>query len=448
MITQENPDKTDLMNATMTNHTNVALQPEPLEQGRPAVRNFAGNHNQPAIHADPPHFSSHDESQPRARKSRAGGKLLLAILAALVVVGCLLWQRSRAYGQLAITTSKMAVPVVATVLPQAGPGQVEIQLPGNLTAYTEASIYARTNGYVKAWYTDIGAKLTAGQLMAEIEAPDVDAQLRQASASLSQARATLDIDQLNFARSKQLLATRVVSQQEYDQNRTSLEAQQAAVRAGEANVQDLTVEQGFQKITAPFNGVVTRRNTDVGALINAGSSSSSATAQELFHVARTDILRVFISVPEVYSSQVRLDTPAWLELAEYPGVKFHGEVAHVAGAIDTASRTLLTEVQVPNEDGRLFPGAYATVHLVLKLANAPSVIPINTLLFRTQGTQVGVVDNSNIVHLKNVTVGRDFGTSLEITSGIENTDRLILNPSDSLADGAKVAVQNGPAGKN
>lgn len=403
----------------MNNHATLEV-PEPLEVRRAPV---------------------HQERLPITTKSRAGKRLLTGILAAVIVVGLLLVQRSLAYKQLAITTIQMAVPNVTTVTPQAGPTETEIQLPGNLMAYTEASIYARTNGYVKAWYTDIGAKLKAGQLMAEIEAPDVDAQLRQSAADLSHARASLDIDQLNFHRSQELLATKVISQQEFDQNRTNLEAAQAAVKAGEANVQDLTVEQGFQKITAPFGGVVTRRNTDVGALINAGSSS----AQELFHVARTDVLRVFISVPEVYSAMVRLDTPASLDVAEYPGVKFQGKIAHLAGAIDPASRTLLTEVQVPNEDGRLFPGAYANVHLVLKLKNSSSVIPINTILFRSQGMQVGVVDNSNIVHLKSITVGRDFGTTYEVTSGVGSNDRLILNPSDSLADGARVHVQNTPA---
>ncbi len=430
----------------MNNHGTMEVETEPLVTGRPGSRGFAGNHDQPAIHVDPSRIPP--VQQPRAGKGRPGRGLLIAIVAALVIVGLVLWQRSRAYGQLAVATTRMAVPTVSTVTAQAGPGSTEIQLPGNLMAYTEASIYARTNGYVKAWYTDIGAKLKEGQLMAQIAAPDVDAQLLEAKASLARARAALDIDQLNFNRGKELLATRVISQQEYDTDRTTLEAERASVQAGEANARDLSVEQGFQNITAPFDGVVTRRNTDVGALINAGSNNSSSTAQELFHVARTDILRVYISVPEVYSAMVRIDTPAWLELAEFPGVKFQGKVAHVAGAIDTASRTLLTEVQVPNADGRLFPGAYATVHLVLKLTNAPMVIPINTLLFRSQGTQVGVVDGSNVVHLKHVTVGRDFGTSLEVTSGIEGEDRLILNPSDSLADGAKVQVQNAPAGAN
>jgi RND family efflux transporter MFP subunit len=429
------------------------MELEPLERARPVVPVSPGNQDQPSIAPNPSPIGSKEtaspnsaKNPPRHGKSRTGRKLLIAILAALLIVGCLLWQRSRTYGQLVITTSQMAIPMVSTVLPQPGPSEVEIKLPGNLMAYSDASIYARTNGYVKAWYTDIGAKLTAGELMAEIDAPDVDAELRQAVADLSQERADLEIARLNYGRATQLLATKVISQQEYDQNHTNFEARQAAVQAGEANVQDLTVEQGFERITAPFNGVVTRRDTDVGALINAGSDSTSRTAQELFHVARTDILRVYISVPEIYSPLVRIDTPTWLELAEFPGVKFQGKVADVAGAIDPTTRTLLTEVHVPNNDGRLFPGAYAIVHLMLKLENPRSVIPVNTLIFRSEGAQVAVVDNSNIVHLKQMTVGRDFGTTLEVTSGIESNDRIVANPSDSLADGQKVVVQNTPPG--
>ena len=441
------------MSATINHNGSTETGSQTLERGGTVLPDFPSNHHQPRSDPNAPQTTAHEEtpltpakSPPGPRTSRAGRKLLFAILGALVIVGSLLWQHSRAYRQLAITTSQMAVPTVATVLPQAGNAEMQINLPGNLMAYTEASIYARTNGYLKAWYTDIGAKVTAGQLMAEIETPDVDAQLRQAKADLSQARANLDIAQLTFERGKELLATKVISQQEFDQNRTTLEARQATVQAGEANVQDLTVEQGFQQIFAPFTGIVTRRDTDVGALINAGSSSASSTAQELFHVARTDILRVYISVPEIYSPLIKVETPAWLELAEYPGVKFQGKVANVAGAIDPATRTLLTEVQVPNEDGRLFPGAYANVHLVLTINKPPMVVPINTLLFRSQGTQVAVVDQSNIVHLKHVTIGRDFGTSLEVTNGIESTDHVILNPSDSLADGEKVEVENVPAG--
>ena len=388
-------------------------------------------------------------AQPETKRPSGRGlgfALFVFIIAAAVVVGYLLWQRSRTHDQLVTATNDLSVPTVSTMTPKPGPTETEVVLPGSLTAYSETPIYARTNGYVKAWYTDIGAKVTAGQLMAELEAPDVDAQLRQATANLAQTRANLDFAKLNFDRSKNLLATKVVSQQEFDQNRTALDAQQAAVLAGDASVQNLKVMQDFQKITAPFPGVVTRRNTDVGALINAGTGSASNNAQELFHIARTDILRVFINVPQVYSSLVQIDTPAYLSVAEQPGKKIAGKVAHIAGGIDAASRTLLVEVQVPNPDGQLFPGAYADVHLVLQIKSAPVVIPVNTVIFRTQGVQVGVVDDSNIVHLKNITLGSDFGSTLEVTSGIDSHDRIILNPSDSLSDGTKVNVEN-PAEK-
>ena len=383
-----------------------------------------------------------ERKQPQPSGKKAGLRLVLTILAlAAAVVGGLMWQRSRTFRKLASETREMATPIVATVFPQPGSAETEIVLPGNLMAYTEASIYARTNGYVKAWYTDIGAKLKAGELMAEIEAPDVDAQLRQMVASLAQARANLDIARLTFGRQKELLQTKVISQQEYDVARTTMDAQDAAVKAGEANVQDLQVQQGFQKITAPFAGVVTRRDTDVGALINAGRDATGASAQELFHVARTDILRVYIYVPQIYSPEVKLNAPAYLDLAEFPGVKFQGKISHIAGAIDPASRTLLTEVQVPNADGRLYPGAFANVHLILHFQNAPTVLPGNTLLFRAQGTQVATVDRDGTVRLKDVVLGRDFGTSLEVVSGVTPHDRIIVNPSDSIADGAKVEAQ-------
>lgn len=369
-----------------------------------------------------------------------GGKLFIAVLIALVVVGALLFKRSREHARLADSTLALATPTVSVIAPKAGPAETEIILPGNLTAFSETPIYARTNGYVKSWSTDIGAKVKAGDVMAEIEAPDVDAQMRQANANVTQARANLEIAKLNFTREQDLLKTKVVSQQEFDQSRTNMDAMQAALQASEANLQNLTVQQGFQKITAPFDGVVTRRNMDVGSLI-AGNGNSSTSGQEIFHLARTDTLRVFIQVPQFYSSLVKVETPAWLDFAEYPGEKFQGKIAHISGAIDPATRTLNTEVQVPNEDGRLFPGAYANVHLVLALKNVARVLPVNTLIFRGQHTQVGVVDSSDTVHLKDITIGRDFGTSFEVSSGIEANDRVIVNPSDSLADGAKVHVQ-------
>ncbi len=376
------------------------------------------------------------EAQPvPTARSGAKGWFFLALLLAAAVVAALLWTRSREQRQLAATTREMAVPTVTVTHPQLGPTETEVVLPGNLTAYSEASIYARTNGYLKAWHTDLGAKVTEGELLAEIEAPDIDAQLLQVSANLAQARANLENARLNFERQKNLLQKKAASQQDFDQVRTSLEAMQAAVQAGEANVQNLTVQKNFQKIVAPFSGVVTRRNTDVGALISAGAG------EELFHLARTDILRAFIYVPQAYSSSVRVGAPAHLQLLEFPGEKFEGKVAHVSGAIDPKTRTLLTEVQISNADGRLFPGAYAQVHLVLPLPQASPIVPVNTLLFRDQGMQVGVVDNHDVVHLKHVTIGHDFGTTVEITEGLKADDRIVLNPADSIADGSTVRVE-------
>ena len=308
-------------------------------------------------------------------------------------------------------------------------------LPGNVMAFNEASIFARTNGYLKSWSTDIGAKVTEGQIMAEIEAPDVDAQLRQANATLEQAKANLEIANLNFDRQKDLLAKKVASQQEFDQNRTNVDAMKAAVQGDEANVQNLSVQKNFQQLKAPFPGIVTKRNTDVGALIN-----SSSGGQELFRVARTDILRVYVYVPEAYAAFVQVGSKAVLDFAEFPGQKFEGKVANIAGALDPGTRTLQTEIQVDNRDGHLFPGAFANVHLFLPLKKAPMTVPVNTVLFRKEGTQVGVVGSDGVVHLKNVTVGQDYGTSLEVINGITPADQIVLNPSDSLADGAKVEV--------
>lgn len=391
--------------------------------------------------APPPRFTPEPPPRPAGG---AGRWLLLGVLLAGGVIAALLWKRSGEHRQLAADTQAMAVPTVSVIRPQPGPTETEIALPGNLMAFSEASIYARTNGYIRAWFTDLGVKVTEGQVMAEIEAPDMDAQLRQASAGLGQAKANLENARLNFERQKDLRQKNVSSQQEFDQNRTGVEAMQAAVAAGEANVQNLSVMKGFQKIVAPFPGVVTRRNVDVGTLINAGTGSMANNAQELFHLARTDTLRAFLNVPQVYSAAVALDTPAYLDFAEYPGERFPGKIAHVSGAIDPATRTLLTEVQVPNVDGRLFPGAFANVHLVLPLKQSPVVIPVNTMLFRKEGPQVGVVDDAGVVHLKNITIGRDFGTTVAAASGVAADDRVILNPSDSLAEGAKVRVQDSP----
>ena len=373
---------------------------------------------------------------PAPRKGGSGGRwMLLLVLAAALVIGALLWKRSGEHEKLVAQTRDLAVQTVSVIHPGTGPSENEITLPGNVMAYNEASIFARTNGYLKSWSTDIGAQVKEGQVMAEIEAPDVDAQLLQSQATLAQAKSNLEIANLNFDRQKDLLAKKVASQQEFDQNRTNVDAMKAAVQADEASVQNLQVQKHFQQLIAPFTGIVTKRNTDVGALIN-----SSNGGQELFRVARTDILRVYVYVPEAYASYVQVGSKANLDFAEYPGQKFEGKVANIAGALDPGTRTLQTEIQVDNKDGKLFPGAFANVHLFLPLKKAPMTVPVNTVLFRKEGTQVGVVGADGIVHLTTVVIGQDYGTSLEITNGLKGSDDIVVNPSDSLADGAKVQV--------
>ncbi len=360
--------------------------------------------------------------------------ILLGLILAFAVIAVLLWQRSTEHAKLAETTHDLANQYVNVTHPSAGAVENEIVLPGNLMAYNEASIYARTSGYLKAWYTGIGTKVKEGQVLAELEAPDIDAQLRQSKATLQQAKSNLEIANLNFDRQKDLLAKKVASQQEFDQNRTNVDAMKSAVQAAEANVQNLTVQQNFQKLVSPFEGVVTKRTTDVGALITAGGS------QELFRVARTDILRVYVYVPQAYAAFVKVDSQAFLEFGEFPGEKFQGKVANIAGAIEPTTRTLQTEIQVDNKEGRLFPGAFANTRLILPQKKAPTVVPVNALIFRKEGTQVAVVGADGVVHLKSVTIGQDFGTTLEITSGVTREEQVIVNPSDSLADGAKVQL--------
>ena len=256
--------------------------------------------------------------QPTKRKSVVW-RFLAGIAVPGILIGGLLHARSLEFKALVTRTDEMNVPTVQVVHPAPGPASVEISLPANLTAYNEASIFARTNGYLKAWYTDFGAKVKEGELMAEITAPDVDAQLSQARAALAQAKANLEIAKLTYQRQKELLDRKVVSQQEYDISRTTMDADTAAVQAAEANVQNLSVQQGFQKIVAPFPGIVTKRSTDVGDLITAGSDMATGGSMELFHIVRTNILRVFVHVPQVYSSQVTLGTPAVVKLIEFPG---------------------------------------------------------------------------------------------------------------------------------
>jgi RND family efflux transporter MFP subunit len=356
--------------------------------------------------------------------------VLLAVASAFTLVS-----RSRASKILESDTLENMIPVVSVVHPKSTPAQVQLELPGNITAFEEAPIYARVSGYLKHWLTDIGTHVEAGQPLAEIETPELDQELNQANAALAQADANLEIARISAERWQKLRASDSVSQQDTDVRVATFHAQQANVKAAEANVSRLTELTHFKILAAPFPGIITARTMDAGTLITAGSS------REIFRLARIDPLRVYISLPQAYSQMVKTNDEATLTFSELPGRSFPGRVDRTAGAIDPISRTLLTELLVSNHDGTLFPGAHTMVKVNLATGVNPVVVPVNTLLFRNEkGMQVGLVDANDIIQLRNVTVGRDYGTNVEIVYGLSATDNIILNPSDSLEQGLKVRI--------
>jgi RND family efflux transporter MFP subunit len=365
------------------------------------------------------------------------------ILVLVVAVGII--SRKRAEAELKQMTAAAAVPTVNVIRPKTDAPTDEIVLPGNTQAFTDAPIFARTSGYVKSWHVDIGARVKKGQLLAEIETPEVDQQLQQARADLQTARANLRQAEITADRWQALLKTDSVSQQETDQNVSNFHAMKATVDSNIANVRRLEQLLGFQKIYAPFDGVITARNTDIGALINSGASTTPG--QALFHLAAINTLRVFVAVPQLYSQAVRPGATASLTLDEFPGKTFSGTIARNSNSIDPASRTLLVEVDVDNRSGTLLPGAYVRVHLKLPQSVKSVTVPANTLLFRAEGLRVGVVRNGR-AELVPVTIGRDYGTSVEVVSGLQPTDSVIINPSDSLVSGTVVRVSaQAPQGK-
>jgi len=339
-------------------------------------------------------------------------------------------------------TQEAAIPTVAVVFPKEGAPTQEIILPGNTQAFSDAPIYARTSGYLKHWYFDIGAHVRKGQLLAEIETPELDQQLLQARADLDTAQANLNIAKITASRWQDLVNSGSVSQQETDQAASNLNAVKAAVESSSANVRRLEQLQSFEKIYAPFDGIITARNTDIGALIDAGANTQP---RELFHIAAIRTLRLYVAVPEVYSRAARSDAPATLTLDEFPGQTFRGTLVRNANAIDIASRTLLVEVDVDNPTGQLLPGAYVFVHLKLPDQTRSVTIPSNTLIFRKEGLQVGLVRNGK-AELLPVKIGRDYGNSVEIVSGLQPTDAVIVDPSDSLVAGMAVRMSGKPAG--
>jgi len=380
------------------------------------------------------------ENEPR-RLGR-GVYVLLTIVATLLAVGAVASFMTR-FGErraLAKETETLAVPAVLVVHPKPEPPQQEIILPSTLQAYIESPIYARTNGYLGKWYKDIGSRVAKGELLAEIETPEIDQELMQARAARDQASAQLEIAKTSAQRWENLRKMDAVAQQETDERASTYAQQQAALASSAANVRRLEQLESFKHIYSPFSGVLTKRNVDIGALVNSGNGGSN---QELFDIAQIDPIRVYIDVPEIYAAEVHRGLKAQIELSSLPRQKFSGSVARSADAIDPPTRTLRTEIDVPNREGRLFPGAFAQVHFAVNVAVPLMAVPVNALLFRAEGPRAAVVDADGIVHLKAVTIGRDYGTEVEILSGLDASDALVLNPSDSLEEGQKVQVTKG-----
>jgi RND family efflux transporter MFP subunit len=378
------------------------------------------------------------EGQTTAKGSGLFVILILGVIALVIAGAFTLLQRRAQYQALANETESRAIPIVAVTHPAVEAGQEDLVLPGTMQAYVESSIYARTNGYLKKWYRDIGSRVKQGELLADIDTPEIDQQLSQARADLNTARANEHLAEITSARYGELLKTDGVSKQEVDNAAGDLEAKKASVQSAEANVRRLEELESFQHIYAPFSGVITRRNVDIGTLINAGNGGAS---QQLFYLAQTDPIRVYVSVPEMYAPSVRAGLGAYLELAQYPGEKFQGKVVRTAEAIDPGTRTLLTEVDVPNRNGQLLPGGYAQTHLQVKVTGAHLQVPVNALLFRSEGLRAVVVDANHRTHLRPLVIGRDFGIALEVLQGLEANDWIVLNPADSLEEGQEVRVK-------
>jgi multidrug efflux system membrane fusion protein len=364
--------------------------------------------------------------------------LIGAVLLVLITAGVVTFlNRKSESDALAKETEAVSIPTVAVVQPQTEPANDELVLPGNLQAFEESPIFARTNGYLLRWYKDIGSKIKKGELLAAIDTPEIDQELSQARASREQVRSALGLAKISADRWANLRKTDSVSQQEADQQASGYQQAQANLAAADANVRRLEQLESFKNVYAPFSGVLTRRNVDPGVLINSGAG---LTGKELFDIARVDPLRVYVSVPQAYAPNMKAGMKATVTLQEFPGQKFMGTVARTADAIDTATRTLNTEVDVPNKDGKLLPGSFGQVHFATGTSVPRITIPVNAMLFRAEGPRVAVVDKDNTVHLRPISIGRDFGATLEILGGLEVSDRIIINPSDSLEEGQKVHI--------
>lgn len=363
--------------------------------------------------------------------------LLIAIVALTVVAGVVysgIAPRLKADDELRKETSHLAARTVNVIHPKRGTPTQEIKLPASIQAYADAPIYARTNGYLKHWYADIGTHVKAGQLLAEVDTPEIDHQVAQARADLSTAESNLHLADITSTRYQDLLKTDAVSKQEVDNVVSDFQAKKSIMQSSQFALKRLEETQSFQKIYAPFDGVITARNTDIGALISNGSS-----AKELFHVASTDRMRVYVNVPETYSRAAKPGLTAELTLQEFPAKKFKATLTTTSEAIDAAAHTLLVQFDVPNPTGELLPGAYAEIHFKLPSAASTFVLPINALLFRSEGIRVARVKDGR-AELAQVTLGRDFGNEIEVLAGLKGDESLIVNPPDSLVSGEAVRI--------
>jgi|SRR5271169_2078439 len=365
--------------------------------------------------------------------------LMIGIVLLALAVGAVITMITRIHNSrvLADETEQESIPTVAVVHPIAETADEELILPGTLQAYEESPIYARTNGYLLRWYKDIGSRVSQGELLAEIDTPEVDQELMQARANRQQIVAQLDLAKINADRYVSLRKTDSVSQQEADQQTSGYQQAKANLDAADANVRRLEQLESFKRVYAPFSGVLTKRTVDPGTLINAGSTG---TGKELFDLARVDPLRVYISVPQNYAPAIKVGMDATVTLQEYPGEKFKGTVVRTAEAIDPVTRTLLTEVDVPNKEGHLLPGSYGEVHFHPGINAQKITVPVNSMLFRQEGPRVAVVGSDGKVQLRPITIGRDYGTTLEILGGVSVEDRVVINPADSLEEGQRVNI--------
>ena len=373
--------------------------------------------------------------------SRSGKRLLWFLVVPLVLGGSAFFgmqTREKESRQLVNTTKGLDVQPVRVIHAAHGKSSSDLTLPGMIQAFSQSPIYARVDGYVRTWYVDIGAHVTKGQLLAEIDAPEVDQQLDQARAMLNQAQTSLTLAKVTAPRYQELIKTNSVSQQEVDQNNQNLAAQEANVQAATAAVGRLAQMQTYEKIVAPFDGVITERKTDFGDLVNAGNAG---VGRELFRISQNSVVRVFVTVPEEFSSQVKPGTNASMDVISLPNRHFAASVTRTADSIDITSRTLTVELDVPNPSGDLLPGAYANVHFQLPLNVVPLVLPSSTILFQSDGPQVGIVNSHNQVELRKVTLGHDFGDTIEIMAGVRSTDAVVANPPDSLTNGMRVSVE-------